>query len=138
TRNNPLVELAERFQMKTVATSYDSGTLYGVDGKRRGDEDVLEKKLAKLLEAVDEEREEAADEGEPDIALAAALERHLPRAGTHARQDLEFAINAVIEQEYAASVADLSLYHWDDDESDGGGDVMFPDGYDALPRGLAD
>ncbi|MCG8376424.1 MAG: FAD-dependent oxidoreductase, partial [Chlorobiales bacterium] len=52
-------------------------------------------------------------------------------------QRLQFTINNVIETEYAANVADLSLWYYDDQGQYLGPDVLFPNGYGAIPDYLA-
>lgn len=130
---NPLTELAATYGMKTIATSYDSGTLYGVDGKRRTDEAAIEQQLDRILARLDTLRETIED----DLPLGVVLTHELDKLTPAQRQDLAYEINAAIEHEYAAPVGEMSLYYWDADDEDVGGDVLFPDGYDALPRGLA-
>jgi monoamine oxidase len=54
------------------------------------------------------------------------------------RHALNAIVNLTIEHEYAADVDDLSLQWWDNDESFGGGDVVFPNGYDQIMHRLAE
>jgi monoamine oxidase len=130
---NPLVDVASRLGMRTVGTSYASGTLFGIDGKRRRDEGKLEDRFAAILKAIDDE----LDDDTPDGPLGDALRRRVAELPADQQRDLAYEWNAAIEQEYAASIDELSLEHWDDDDEDVGGDVLLPDGYDALPIGLA-
>ncbi len=130
---NPVAARAAEYGMKTAPTSYDSATLYGADGKRRTDEGAIEQRFDAILRRIDEQREDLDADG----SLGEALRDEVARLPAGQRAEMMFAINAVIEQEYAASVDDLSLWYWDSDEGGKGGDVLFPDGYDALPRGLA-
>jgi len=124
--DNPITALAERAGMRTVKTSYDSGTLYGADGKRRMDEYALEDQLEKLL-----------DDVEGAGSLGDALERRLRKLSPARRLDLQYALHAGIELEYAASIDELSLEEYDEGLEDEGGDVVFPDGYDVLATSLA-
>ena len=49
-----------------------------------------------------------------------------------ARVALDYYVNSIIEQEYAASWDQLSAWNYDDDGGFGGTDVFFPQGYDQL------
>lgn len=46
-------------------------------------------------------------------------------------------MNSAIEHEYAGSLGELSTWWWDDDGGFDGGDVLFPDGFGAIPEFLA-
>ena len=52
-------------------------------------------------------------------------------------QALNYLINVTVEHEYAADVAELSLFHWDEGDEFDGEDVLFPGGYDQLVTRLA-
>jgi predicted NAD/FAD-dependent oxidoreductase len=69
-------------------------------------------------------------------ALARALAaQRLPPEERHKRKHF---IHALIEQEYAADLADLSLWHWDEVEEFYGANVLFPGGYDQVAVRLAE
>ncbi len=54
------------------------------------------------------------------------------------RRELDFQINNLIEQEYAADANELSNYHWDQGEDFPGADALFPQGYGQITRRLAE
>jgi monoamine oxidase len=136
-KGNPLTELAKEFKVKTLPTDYDALLIYTPQGKPLTDDeqDKLTTRFEALLEAVDEAREEA----EEDMSLQAAFDHALTGQNLSLRQKLElnYAINTLIEHEYAADVADLSLFYWDEGDDFAGGDVLFPGGYDQIIKGLA-
>jgi monoamine oxidase len=80
--------------------------------------------------------------GQADISLQAGIDQVLSRrvVNEKERTELNYAIHAVIEEEYATNASDLSLFNWDQDQEFGGQSVIFPRGYgqiaDALARGM--
>ena len=133
---NPLTELAADARAQTAMTSYDSTQLHiapslqatGVRG--RGDA---------WTSRVVEEAIEAAKNSSHDLSLREAIDRVHPPARRSAIQhaQLEFHLAGNYEQELAGAVAQLSAWSLDDDEAFGGGDVLFPGGYDQITRFLA-
>jgi monoamine oxidase len=127
-KGNPLTELAQEFKVKTLPTDYDALLVYTPEGKPLTDDeqDRLFTRFEALLEAVDEAREEA----EEDTSLQAAFDQALAGQNLSSRQKLElnYAINTIIEHDYAADVADLSLFYWDEGDDFSGGDVLFQGG----------
>lgn len=138
-RNNPLVELAASYGAQTAPSDDDSAVLFDDAGRRLSDAEVstLEKRFKRVMRWLEARRED--EEGKADYPLRAALNAYIEEeqvSGEDLRQ-LEYAANTTIEHEYAADVGQLSFHHWDDDNGLGGGDVFFPQGYDALASGLA-
>lgn len=135
-RGNPLTALAREAGADTLATSYDSARLYiapelaalGVKGRGTdGASDLVERALKRAQEAeADMSIREAIDRISPPGSLspvrAAQLEHHL--AGDY-------------EQEYSGSARELSAWWTGADEEFGGGDALFPGGYDQLTDYLA-
>lgn len=136
TRGNPLTALAREAGADTLATSYDSAALYiapelaGLGVRGRGTDwasGVVERALDRAHDAdADLSIREAIDRISPPGSLspvrAAQLEHHL--AGDY-------------EQEYSGSARELSAWWTGADEEFGGGDVLFPGGYDQLTDHLA-
>lgn len=133
---NPLTRLARQFGAKTVITDYDSLALYNALGQRLSihQRDQVRQRLYTLLDQLEEIREELDE----DMSLRAAIEESLARQNLSrlARQELNYALNATIEHEYAADITDLSLFYYDLSEEFGGEDMLFPDGYDQIITGL--
>jgi monoamine oxidase len=136
-RGNPLAELAKEFKVKTVPTDYDNIVTYQPTGQAltEPERNKVDRRLANILK----ETAAIAEEVEPDNSLGWAIAQARAKLNLSAREEreLDYAINSTIEHEFAADVADLSLYYWDEGETFGGGDVIFPGGYGQILQGLA-
>jgi monoamine oxidase len=136
--DNPISDLAERFDVEVVASDSDAVILYDTEGYEVDEDEVdeLDEALDELLAELNDAREELDE----DISLGAAMNEALAEWELSAEEEKAawFAISTNIVQEYAADVDDLSLFYWDDDGGFGGGDVVFPDGYDQIVYGLAE
>ncbi len=134
---NPLTRLAHQFGLKTIITDYDSLALYNAQGKKLSEDqqDQIRQQLYNLLDKLEKAREELDE----DISLHEAIQQELAgqNLSPKAKQQLNYALNAVIEHEYAADVADLSLFYYDEGEEFEGEDMLFPNGYDQIMQGLA-
>lgn len=129
-KDNPLTELANRFNATRVPTNYDDMALYDADGRELSDaeSDKIDRDFENMMENVYELQEEL----EGDISLQVAINR-----SAKSTRNLTYSINTTIEHEYGADVSDLSLFEWDQDGEQSGGDVIFPKGYEQLVNGLA-
>jgi monoamine oxidase len=81
----------------------------------------------------------AADEAGRDRSLADAI-RSSPGwqgADPALRRIVRHYVNSTVEQEYGSHWAEASAWHFDQTRDYGGGDVLFPDGFDAIPALLA-
>ncbi|MBI1386613.1 MAG: NAD(P)-binding protein [Rhizobiales bacterium] len=132
TKGNPLTALAREAGARRVATSYDAAVLIGPDGES-SDPDMrpAERILRSALRAV--------ARGQADMSVMAALEKSAEWQGTTEAQRrlVLHLVNSTLEQEYAAPADRLSALHGDDGEEFGGGDVIFPDGFDRITALLA-
>lgn len=134
---NPVNELAQQFKVNTVSTNYDNITTYDPAGWALSDSerDKLDRRLEELLVELAETREKLDSDTTLGEALnQAAAELDLTEAEL---RDLNYAANTTIEHEYAADVAELSLFYWDEGEGFGGPDVIFPKGYEQIFLSLA-
>lgn len=137
-RGNPVAALAKRLGVATVATDYDSVTLYDDDGTALDDRQrrAAEQRFRALMRAVSALR----DESEGDVPLASAIARVRDQVAMNNKQQhmLDISVNTMVEHEYAAPVERLSLQHWDDGaQESAGGDVILPGGYAQLAAALA-
>lgn len=141
TEGNPVTDLVRKLGIRTKATDWEAHALYYYDGERYTDEEheELDAYLEEVEAAIDELRAEMADEEEDDISLGEAVERLAEEEGLSQedRYELNYAITAAIEHEYAADSSDLSLYSWDEAGGFGGEDVVFPEGYDQIISAVA-
>lgn len=138
---NPLTELAQRYQINTVATN-DSITVYQGNGRQlsSAQKNRLEELLDELAEDLGALRARYERQGKEDISLGEAVKIVLAdvKLSPEELEQLHYGLTSVIEHEYAADVERLSLYYWDaDNESFPGSDALFPGGYDQIISKLA-
>ena len=140
-KNNPLAQLCSEHGVKTVRTDYDSRAVFGADGKRwsERESDAAKKQFKTMRREVHRLRKEQRANHQPDRSLGAVWDEvltsnHIEPATRH---QLAFEANIEIEHEYAADLVQLSLYEYDQDESERGGDVVLPGGYAQIPALLA-
>ena len=131
-QGNPIAALAQRAKLTTVATDYESMTLFDRKGTRL---DASARRAAgrqfdQLMAAVHAYREEV--DGDVPLSQAIAAVRKQVAGGAEAQRMLDFSVHTRIEHEYAAPAQRLSLQHWDDGEDEKGGDCLFPGGYDQI------
>ena len=133
-KGNPLTALADSTGARRAVTSYDRAAVWDADGRQVGFD--LDFARAKTMIEAARVRIDTAD---TDPSLRAAVEggREWQALDVAARRRFRYAVNSTIEQEYAADWDRLSAWHFDDGRDYGGPDELFPDGYDALPRYLA-
>ena len=137
TEGNPLTVVAEESKARTAATSYDSGEIYDSNGRlfTAKQERQLEQLTAQVEETIAEAQDAEEDES-VETAVKAALDWE--NLSQEEQKQLDFVLNSTLEQEYGGSTAELSTYWFDAGEEFGGDDVLFPDGYDALIKHLAE
>jgi monoamine oxidase len=136
---NPVARLARRFELPTRLTEYNSLPLvYGPDGTPLPTAEcaALKRAVDRLLDQVGCAREDL----DSDAALGPALDRALAAQGLtpEERHKRKHFVRALIGQEYAADLDDLSLWHWDEVEEFYGAHVLFPGGYDQVALRLAE
>ncbi|HXH33006.1 MAG TPA: NAD(P)/FAD-dependent oxidoreductase [Plantibacter sp.] len=141
--DSPVAAAADAFGMRTVEFTVggyqpDSRPIayYGPDGGRLSDEDAtqfvqdIHRLDATLLGVVAESAAEASYRDVTEAALA--LQGWDVDRVQRVREYLEHRS----EEQYGAAIEDLAAHGLDDDLIDGD-EVVFPDGYDALPKHLA-
>ena len=136
---NPMARLAREHDIQTVATDYDNEWIYNPDGI-----ELTNAEYARLEEYITLFRDYAAtairtlDEDVPVQTVIDAMIAGENLASAGEEQMLLYAANAIIEHEYGADVADLSLFSLDEGEAFGGEDVLFPQGYEQIVHILAE
>ncbi|OSC43171.1 flavin monoamine oxidase family protein [Mycobacterium decipiens] len=131
TTDNPLMELAEKARLQLVSTQYDEAAKLAVDPRLRSinyDQNAWRRFVAEARDQVD------------GGSLAAAVNTEATREelSTAERAELAFYVNTEIEEEYAADADQLSATTFDQGNYTTGDQVVVTNGYDALPRLLAD
>jgi polyamine oxidase len=130
TTDNPLTELATKAQIETVPTNYFSVNVTIAPGLPAMQYD--KEAWRKFVEAASDE----ADGG----TLAAAIDARANREELSEADRLELALYVTTEiaQEFGADADQLSATTFDDGDYTTGPQVILPQGYDHLPRALAE
>jgi len=138
---NPLTALAKQFHLTTKVTDYNSVQVYDTAGHAISD--AADSKLGSLFDsftkAINTLRDKIDEPGENQLSLEQGYQRVVPGMHLSAaeRVDLDYTITTEIVDDYGASIADLSLLNWDQDDELGGDDMLFPTGYSQMMQGLA-
>jgi monoamine oxidase len=142
--DSPVAAAAEALGMRTVEFTVggyqpDSRPIayYGPDGGRLSDAEALA--FADDIHAVDAALTEAIAASPADASYRDVGEVALAAQGWDAErtQRVREYLEHRAEEQYGAWIEDLAAHGLDDDAIDGD-EVVFPDGYDVLPRRLAD
>lgn len=135
---NPLTELANQINAERVNTDYDNMAVYDASGVRLSEDQIED--LVDLVTDLAKRAEVIGEDLDYDTSLITGLAQAMDEMNLSAdqRQAALFAINSVVEHEYAASVKDLSLWWWNEGNEFGGRDVLFLNGYEQLLAPLAD
>jgi monoamine oxidase len=136
---NPVVRFARRSRIATVQTDYDSSP-HAFTAKGRLVTPIEIRRLESRFNRLMAETALARERLDRDTSLGAAL-RRAPSTRNLSRSELRGLMHLVhthIEQEYGASVSDLSLWYWDEVEEFRGAHVMLPGGFDQIAIKLAD
>ena len=135
-RGNPLTKLAGRLGVDTAATDYDDVVLHDADGSKvgtwRGWE--IEAAYEELLSDVERIGESVPQDVSIGYAMARAMAGETLDAAD--RRAFEYVKQSLVVTS-GADLDELSLWYADADDGFGGGDRLFPGGYDQLVRGLA-
>lgn len=129
---NPLTDLAKTAGAQLRATSYDAAMM--LDGTGQQIDPDLRAPKALIAKAL-----RLAENGSRDISVLAAL-KALPewhRAPAKTQRLAQHLLNATLEQEYGAPLAQLSAWYGQDGDEFGGPDMLFPGGFDQLLAPLA-
>ena len=122
---NPMTALAKAAGAALHPTDYESAAAFGAGHERPYPTEPWD-----ILETA----QDWAWEQPEDMSLQAAVQA-LPEwqaLSAAAQADLRSAVHRMVEHEYAADWAALSARTYDEGEVFGGGDALFPGGYDQL------
>jgi monoamine oxidase len=140
-QGNPLVKLAQDFQVSTVDFDFDDSVVYTANGEEFSNEEVeyYEELFEEFLNSINDLRSQRDDENKQDISLQQVIDKILEDEDLDQEEIeiLNFLLNTSIEHEYAASLKDLSLYYWDQGEGFGDDNLILPQGYNQLLNPLA-
>lgn len=131
---NPITALADQAGATRVATSYDRGVSLTADGLPVDLTPAVAQADALIAQARAAAEAEAAD---VSLAQAVTGTSEWLQADGEGRRFIRHYANATFEQEYAGDWTRASAWHIDAGGTFGGDDVLFPGGYDQIPRHLA-
>ena len=136
TRRNPIVKLARQLGAEHEATDYADVALYRTDGKRMkaGTLKSLEGQWEELLGEV----AKLGEQQDRDLSVEQAMDRVLAgeKLSKLQKSFLQWR-RATLEVTGAEDLSKTSLLGGDNNEGFGGGDRLFPGGYDQIVKGVA-
>jgi monoamine oxidase len=128
---NPITELADSVDAKAVETSYENTLLHRYDGKP-----VSEAELEEVFKAWQElirEAEGYVEKRDSDIAVGTVISKLVEDEKLSAEEMRLYRwIRSTAEIAAAEDLDRMSSFFFDDDEGFGGGDWLFPGGYDQV------
>jgi monoamine oxidase len=140
-RKNPIAHLVKKFNLKTKDTDYEAQEIYD-QGKAlsKKEKKALEDKFYELFDKLVNTAADMQKKKLTDITVDNAIQDLLPQ-GTTPEADyrrLQHMLSVEIDNEYAASPEELSLFYWQEGKSLRGEDAVFLNGYDEIPKKLAE
>ncbi len=138
TNNNPLIPLAEKYGARNQVCDYDSADYFDCSPPFQAPPlhpmdsaplDDLEDQIYKQIKE--------ARKNNKEMSLAEGLEPWIATFSQKQQAEIWYILASDIEQEYGADCSKLSLLHYDDDDTFGGGNNLMIDGYQPLINGLA-
>ncbi|MEM0896138.1 MAG: FAD-dependent oxidoreductase [Verrucomicrobiota bacterium] len=128
TRRNPITRLAREAGVETKPTDYDDLMIFNQAGKEFSREEMrkfnrLYRELYVALGSVS-----ARTSGSVRDVVSAKLGSRTPED----QAMIDFALDAMIEQDFAEDVENLDAGAFDYGKAFGGGDVLFPGGYSTV------
>lgn len=141
--DSPVAAAAEAFGMRPVEFTVggyqpDSRPIayYGPDGARLSDDAA--QRFAQDIHTLDATLLDVVAASDPDASYRDVTDAALALQGWDADRELRVReyLEHRSEEQYGAAIEQLAAHGLDDDSIDGD-EVVFPDGYDRLPEGLA-
>lgn len=137
-KDNPIADLARKFDIKTVVSNLEDIRFYRQDGAAVTEAE--QKNLEETIQAFSKYLAEQQEERDSDISVAQVMEGFLKQKHFTPEEARAFrtATTLTFEWDYGASVEELSLLQFGQDEALSGEDLFFPKGYDQIPKRLAE
>lgn len=134
--DHPIRILADELGVRTLETDQESYRFYDHRGAPVTDERFEE--LYAATEEIIEAVEAVSEEQTRDVGIGAVLDQVLAKSTLSDEENYVLRWSAAsIEASVAGDLADLSLGEYEEEESFGDDDSLFPDGYDGIVKGLA-
>lgn len=133
-KGNPLSTLADAAGAARLGTSHDSAVALDGSGTLIDLKDAYA-----LAEAVIEAARARVDDNEVDLSLQDAVTGGAgwQAADSATRRLIRHVVNGMVEAEYGGSWSEVSAWYFDESGEFGGGDVVFPGGFDQIVQHLA-
>lgn len=137
-KDNPLIPLAKKFGAKNSYFNYDLIHRYDTTPPIEMpplspmDNDYFDSLFDKLTREVERKRNEGVE-----MSLKEAIDPWIHTFDEKTQEDYYYLVTSEIEHAYGCDYSDLSLLHFDDDDSLDGHDNLMIDGYGPLIHGLA-
>ncbi len=134
TKGNPLTALADQAGAARVPTSYGSALTLDAAGQSFDPDMAMARAEALVAKA-----RNAVHDNDIDLSLADAVlgSKGWRRADDAERRLVRHFINSTVEQEYGSDWHAASARYFDDGDEFGGGDVLFPGGFEQIASHLA-
>ena len=134
--SNPIRVIASELGVRTMPTDHDDLRIYDHTGARMSDARFEE--LYEKTEEVFRSLYKAAEDLHQDIGIGAALNQVLAESELSAdeRMVLNWTVSE-LEVTFAGDFSEISLREDEEEDVFGDEDSLFPDGYDAIVKGLA-
>ena len=134
-RGNPITALADQLGLERVATDWDRWLDYDADGTRDPLSGTQYNEWERVLRSYTREFVGRSPNATTQSMVDAARQAgDLPSLDD---RQLDYLLNSYVELEWAADASELSVRGLDEGSGFGGGDVVFPGGYDAIINALA-
>lgn len=125
---NPVHDLAQQQGLELTPTDYDNGVL-------KNDPDGSQITTAEILSIMNLlfNKLDSSSSASTTTSISAIVEQVMAENPNISPQKMQFVISSFVEQPFAGPVEELSLHALEEGEEEfGGGDVMFPTGYDRI------
>ncbi|MEM7351588.1 MAG: FAD-dependent oxidoreductase [Acidobacteriota bacterium] len=133
-RRNPVYRWARRHDIELLPWDYDDTVVFNADGRTNaleGELEYLTWKLYRRASRLVRRQPRASVQDVVDALIEDGTLDHLTRV------QINYLLAAAVELSVAADASRISAAALLEGEEFGGGDMVWPGGYDALPRGLA-
>jgi monoamine oxidase len=140
-KDNPIAELAKKFDAITSKTDFNSRNTYDKRGRVLSSiqQENIFKKFDYILARVKKYRDFIQNTQGQDVSLQTAFEHEIVKQNlsTQEIEELNYCITNIIQNYYGGDISELSLFSWDKEDRFEGDDVVFINGYDQIIQPLA-
>jgi len=141
TNDNPILDLAQKWNLSTLMTDWFSVALYSSTGVKlpQNHQHHIAVLLERFLREIRAYRAQEMARGAPDISLKSGIEDLLTEMclSSMDQAELEYILATDIEHELASDLSDLSLFHWDQEGRLEGDELIILGGYKQIISRLA-